>query len=142
MRDLLFVYGTLCDAEIFGAVTGRPFASFSVRPYRLAGFRAARSPSTPFPLLMSAGGASVSGLLIGRLDRTSLARLKYYEGSGYRLTRLRRLPEGRWVTAFVSVNRADALAADWRLADWQRLHKADFLPLLRRRLVLIGARKP
>lgn len=53
----LFLYGTLRDADVFRAATGRPLAAFAVRRFELPGYRAARLAAAPFPVLVPAPAA-------------------------------------------------------------------------------------
>lgn len=141
MGDQLFLYGTLRDGDVFGAVTGRPHGAFSPRRLRLAGFRAAQLAAAPFPALVPAPGTGADGLALAGLDAATLARLARYEGPGYRLARLRRLGADS-LLAFLPVGGLEILAEDWRIAEWAAAHKAELLAALRRSRPIRRARKP
>jgi len=142
MRHLLFVYGTLRDPDLFRLVVGRPLAVFRPRPFRLAGWRAAKPARAPFPVLTQAPQSHAAGLILAPMDAGSLARLIRYEGPGYALRPLKRLSSHDLLHAFLPLGAPEAHADDWRLEEWTALHKAETLSAIRRNPLLRAARKP
>jgi gamma-glutamylcyclotransferase (GGCT)/AIG2-like uncharacterized protein YtfP len=80
----LFVYGTLLDPALVTRLTGVPAM---LRPASIAGWRRVRLGDTPYPTLVRARGRVDGALLLA--DLRAFRRLHAYEGSRYRLTRLR-----------------------------------------------------
>jgi Gamma-glutamyl cyclotransferase, AIG2-like len=106
---VLFIFGTLLDPVTRGRVLGRPLRETDAIPALLAGCERVYARGHEYPVLVRAPEGIVDGLLIPRLTAREKARLRIYEGSGYRLARVRvraltemavrkQLPAGRPLT--------------------------------------------
>ena len=122
---MLFVYGTLQDADILGAVLGRAVDTTRLRPARAPGYRAVAYPGRVYPALVVSAPDHAPGLLLEDLSRDDLAMLDAFEGPEYRR-------QGLAVTFGEKLYQADAYlpvatissgAPAWSLADWTALHK-------------------
>src|SRR5690242_4645056 len=82
----LFVYGTLLHPRRLAAHSGEP--GLRPAPATLRGWRRVRFSGTPFPTLRRDPYASVSGAVI-EAGAAALHRIAAYEGSQYRLVRVR-----------------------------------------------------
>jgi len=142
MRELLFVYGTLRDPDLFRLVTGRPLSTFSPRPFALAGWRVAKLKSAPFPVLARVLEARAPGLVIGPLAPVSIERLKRYEGPEYVLAPLRYLGIGERLAIFLPCVPLEMTGDDWELEAWTAEHKPAALAAIRRNPWLRAGRKP
>lgn len=117
MTSRVFLYGTLCDPELFEIVSGAPFAA---RPARMDGAAVHWVAGENFPVLTNTGDASAEGVLI-EVDADARARLDYYElGFGYVVENRRVRVDGVETEAVVYVPEADwPPGAPWSLVDWQ-----------------------
>ncbi|MBE9605472.1 gamma-glutamylcyclotransferase [Acetobacteraceae bacterium H6797] len=111
----LFLYGTLLDPRVLARQSGDPRLARRLLPAKARGFRRVFLRGTPYPTLLAGKRkAAVKGALL-RPTPAALARLKAYEGPGYRLTPLT-------VTTKHGPRRARAwIAAPWRAdpaRDW------------------------
>lgn len=123
MNQALFLYGTLCDPQLFQIVGG---AALSGRSAVLEGHRSVWAKGESFPLIVEDAGATAEGLLVEVDDETKM-RLDFYElGFHYNL---------RPVTARVAHDQIPALVYfpdagiwetgnAWSLPDWQRIFGA------------------
>lgn len=85
---LLFLYGTLLNPKVLAACSGDERLARRMRPATLAGWRRVALRGTPYPTLVPDPGGRVGGAVV-RAGAATLARLKAYEGPGYRLTPVR-----------------------------------------------------
>lgn len=85
----LFVFGTLLDRKVRGRVLGHPLGPDGAVPARLRGFKRVFAARRRYPVLIRQPTASVPGLLLPKLGARDRARLRSYEGSEYRLKRIR-----------------------------------------------------
>jgi hypothetical protein len=106
---VLFVFGTLLDTVTRSRVLGRPLRDTDAIPALLAGCERVYARGHGYPVLVRDPEGIVDGLLIPRLTAREKARLRIYEGSQYRLVRVRvraltaaalkkQLPAGRPLT--------------------------------------------
>lgn len=122
MNHRLFLYGTLCDADLFGIVAGVPFEA---QPARLEGARVAWVAGENFPVLIE-GGGTADGVIV-EVDARARARMDFYElGFGYEIAERKVRTAERQVTALVYYPEAGRWpeGSPWSLADWQAEHGA------------------
>lgn len=122
---MLFVYGTLQDADVLGAVLGRAVDTAMLRRAWASGYRAVAYPGRVYPALVRADADAAPGLLLEDLSSLDLAVLDAFEGDEYRRESISVLAGGRPLIADAYLPVA-AIAADapaWSLADWTARHK-------------------
>lgn len=118
----VFVFGTLCDAELLKVVLGH---SPTARPARLLGARTVFAAGQDFPISIPADAGSASdGLLLEGLSEIDLARLDFYElGFGY-LRSTAEVTDAQGMTVQAQLYRPDGPALQpgeiWDLAQWQQ----------------------
>jgi nudix-type nucleoside diphosphatase (YffH/AdpP family) len=114
----VFLYGTLRDPGVLGAVLGRVPA---LVPARLKGFRVRRAAGADWPFLREDRAAQAEGLLARALTPRDLARLEFYEaGHGYDLAPVTALTADGPKPAQVFLPRdPPADGGDWTLGLWQ-----------------------
>lgn len=128
---LLFAYGTLLDPDVRTLVLGRPSPAAEAVPAVLRGYRRVRVAEEVYPTVLPDPAAIVHGALVPLLDAVERDRVQFFEGFELILRERevqcsRRGPVGALVcTATDTIRHTDE---DWSLEDWQRLHKADYLP--------------
>ena len=122
MTKPVFLYGTLCDPELFEIVSG---VTFKARPARLADASVHWVEGESFPILKNAPSATAEGLLVEPKE-DARERLDFYEiGFGYRVEDRLVTSDGQQVRAAVYIPEADwPLGAPWSLEDWQLRHGA------------------
>ncbi|WP_345892985.1 gamma-glutamylcyclotransferase family protein [Roseomonas acroporae] len=103
----VFLYGTLLDPAVLARRSGDPSLARRARPAVLHGWRRVILRGTPYPTLLPAPGAEVTGLLI-RPGAAAMARLRDYEGPSYRLVPVR-----------VATARGPRNALAWCAARWR-----------------------
>jgi nudix-type nucleoside diphosphatase (YffH/AdpP family) len=116
----IFLYGTLCDPELFRIVSGLPFAA---RPASLPGASVRWVAEENFPVLVESDGLAAG--VVAEVDDGARARLDFYElGFGYGVeTREVTTPGGReTATVYVPETGRWPVGDAWSLADWQALH--------------------
>ena len=122
---MLFVYGTLQEAHVQGAVLGRPVPVTALQRAIAPGYRTVTYPGRVYPALMASAAAAAPGLLLDDLSDLDIAVLDAFEGSEYRRA-------GIWVRVDGALQGADAYlpvlpvpaeAPAWSLADWIARHK-------------------
>ena len=86
---MLFVFGTLLDPVTRARVLGRPLRSSESVPALIEGCERVQARGRHYPVLIRDPGGAVDGLLLPKLSARERARLKVYEGSEYRLVRMR-----------------------------------------------------
>jgi hypothetical protein len=123
----LFVYGTLRDTDLLAAVLGRPLRAAAMHDARAPGFRAVHYPGRIYPALIRAPGAAAPGLLLTDLSAFERDLLDAYEGEEYRRAPIAAVladePELHEADAYIPAIAIENPGADWRLEDWQLLHK-------------------
>jgi gamma-glutamylcyclotransferase (GGCT)/AIG2-like uncharacterized protein YtfP len=122
---MLFVYGTLQDADILSAVLGRPTDTTSLRPATAPGFRAVAYPGRVYPALTAAATDSAPGLLLDALSETDIALLDAFEGEEYRRQTIAVKAGGALyeADAYLPVAVISSAAPAWSLPDWTAMHK-------------------
>jgi len=121
----LFVYGTLCDRDLFAAVTGRPLTEFRPIPARAPNTRTSLAADEAVPLLRR-GGATTRGLLLRRIDSEAWRRIRFYEDDTYRLRPVRLLIRrdiNMIAHAFWPKPATKCLFQSWSFRKWQRVSK-------------------
>ena len=132
----LFFFGTLLDADVRRVVFGRTDSLATGEPATLRGFCRVHVRGRSYPMLMRRPAGQVAGLLIRSVDRQALRRIIDYEGPEYHLTPVTVMPRsGTPTTAATFLCRPGIMACrrPWRLADWQKRHKAEFIRRARTR---------
>lgn len=79
-HHLLFVYGTLQDARVIRAITGREFNAVAAM---LSGYRRTRVKEADYPGITVDSTTEVGGLLLTDVDTISLKKLDAFEGEYY-----------------------------------------------------------
>ena len=122
---MLFIYGTLQDADVLGAVLDRMVDMAGLRRAQAPGYRAVPYPGRVYPALVKAAAAAAPGLLLDDLSDLDLAVLDAFEGDEYRRQAITVVADGMSLAADaylpVAPVRADAPA--WSLADWTARHQ-------------------
>lgn len=121
----LFVYGTLCDAELFEIVAGAPMSRFRPAPAYARGVRALLAVTESAPIIKRGGGVT-QGILLSRLTISAWRRICFYEEDDYRLGQIcARLHSGFFVTAgaFWPCRNTRASHRPWSHRAWERFHK-------------------
>lgn len=103
----LFVFGTLLDSRIRSRVLGRPERPREATPALLSGCERVWARGRRYPVLIRDPDSAVDGLLMTRLSARDRARLGVYEGTEYRLARVRVRALGTgskdvWARAFLA----------------------------------------
>lgn len=118
MTHRLFLYGTLCDPELFQIVAGHPLGA---TVGRLRDHKTVWADGESFPLIVAAAGEVAEGLLVEVSDDAK-ARLDFYElGFHYSLQDLPVETGDASIPALVYFPAPGAWAegAPWSLAAWQ-----------------------
>jgi gamma-glutamylcyclotransferase (GGCT)/AIG2-like uncharacterized protein YtfP len=123
---MLFVYGTLQDADILSAVLGRPTDMTSLRPATAPGYRAVAYPGRVYPALVAAAADNAPGLLLEDLTELDIAMLDAFEGEEYRRETINVLADGlpHRAYAYLPVASISPTEPAWSLADWTLVHKS------------------
>ena len=122
---MLFIYGTLQDADVLGAVLGRMVDMAGLRRAQAPGYRAVPYPGRVYPALVKTAADAAPGLLLDDLSALDLAVLDAFEGDEYRRESISVIADGLSLTAYAYLPVA-AIAADtpvWSLAGWAAAHK-------------------
>jgi gamma-glutamylcyclotransferase (GGCT)/AIG2-like uncharacterized protein YtfP len=122
---MLFVYGTLQDPDVLGAVLGRPVDISRLRQATAPGYRAVFYPGRVYPALVGAPDAAAAGLLIEDLSPLDLAVLDAFEGEEYRRDAIAVSLAGQQHQAgtYLPTMPIAATSPGWSLAAWTSLHK-------------------
>lgn len=125
MRDALFLFGSLRDADLFGLVAGRPMADWRVDPAVLVDHRTERAENEAYPVLVGAPGARAEGLLVRGLDAGIIDRISFYETTDYRLEPIEVLVDGVAVAArcYHATEILPSSGEWWCLDTWRRTGK-------------------
>lgn len=137
-----FFYGTLRDPLILRIVLGRRVPATSIAPAWMAGFALRAVRGETFPVAIPASDGQIEGIVVWRLGHRDLARLQWFEGSGYQLARgLARIsgaPTAQSVLWFQPRFRLKASPAPWRIDRWRRRHRRGFAIFALRRMRRVG----
>ncbi len=122
MTGPVFLYGTLCDPDLYQIVAGTPFEG---RAATLNDMTVYRSLDGSFPVLRREAGASLAGQIVAA-DGEARARLDFYElGFGYQLESCEVETDQGRTSASVYVPKIEWPSdGPWSFEDWQRQHAA------------------
>ena len=122
---MLFVYGTLRDPQLLGAVLGRAAGGLAARA---PGYAAVHYPGRIYPARGRRRGAAAEGLLLADLTAFEIDLLDAFEGKEYRRAIVPIMIGEELHEAFAYL---PAIAVtdqpDWSLEAWQAEHKAHVL---------------
>ncbi len=124
----LFIFGTLCDADLRDLVVGR---AVTPRPARLPDHRAMRVRGEVFPMTVPAPGAMLEGFVLD-LDEREMARVVHFEDEvefGLRDVEVR-AGDGVETAVMFSATLEPSNEA-WDLDVWRRGGKAFFIECAR-----------
>ena len=123
----LFVYGTLRDADLLGAVLGRLPGPGGCQAAAAPGFRAVHYPGRVYPALVRAPGSAAPGLLL--IDLTPFERdlLDAFEGAEYRREPVAVIVDAALfeADAYLPAIAVPKDAHEWSLSRWQLEHKPE-----------------
>ncbi len=139
---MLFVYGTLRDPELLGAVLGRRTSGLAATAPGLA---AVHYPGRLYPALVRRPGAAAAGLVLTDLTAFEIDLLDAFEGEEYRRGIVPVMIDEALHEAFAYLPATPVgNQPDWSLEHWQAEHKARVLAgekasahELRRKLIAI-----
>ena len=120
----LFVYGTLCDADVRELVFGG--RSSEALPAALRGYVAVKVISAKYPALRVQPIGCVRGLVLSGVDFATLTRISHYESDEYRVVQRQPvvLDLGPIDALLFLARRNVALSQRrWTLREWQYRHK-------------------
>lgn len=122
---MLFVYGTLRDPELLGAVLGRRARGLAAAA---PGFAVVHYPGRIYPALLRRPGAAAHGLVLTDLTPFEIELLDAFEGAEYRRSIVSVMIDEELHEAFAYlpvISAADQ--PDWSLEHWQAEHKQQVL---------------
>lgn len=122
---MLFVYGTLQDADVLAAVLGWVVELTSLHRAIAPGYRATAYPRRVYPGLVVSPGDAAPGHVIHDLLPLDLAALDAFEGDEYVRGTIEVLIDGQRAQAqtYLPTITMSALAPVWSLSDWTSRHK-------------------
>ena len=124
MSAPLFVYGTLRDPDLLGAVLGRPLRPGETMPAVAPGYRATFYPGRIYPALIRAPGGAAEGLLLIALSPFEFDLLDAFEGAEYRRAIVPVMLEEELHEAHAYLPAIPVSGDDpWLLEHWQAAHK-------------------
>ena len=117
MNDPVFLYGTLCDPELYQIVSGEPFEAV---PGELPDTTIHWVKDESFPIPIAASGTFASGMLVDPSPEAR-TRLDFYElGFDYIVERVRVQTASGLVEAAIYMPNVDwPIGAVWSLPEWQ-----------------------
>ncbi len=120
MTRPVFLYGTLCDPDLYEIVSG---TAFNAVPASLPDVAIHWVAGEAFPIPVQQSGSTAQGVLVTP-DDSARARLDFYElGFGYDVEERQVLTPDGPVTASVYVPEKEwSVGAAWSLSDWQNAH--------------------
>jgi hypothetical protein len=129
MAGPLFVYGTLCDADVRRHVLGAGAGGISPSPAIAPDHRVVAWPPRTYPAIAAAPGSAAPGLLLADLTTADLDRLDVFEGAEYIRRQIEIIVSGKTARADVywPALPLPPSAPTWNLDDWRLRHKAAFL---------------
>ena len=137
-----FFYGTLMDHDVIEIVLGRALAARRLQPARLDGYCAQIAIDEAVPVLRSAPGSSVLGVVIENLTVADAERICFFEESEYDSEPCEVVVDGVGVvTAYVHLNSQLRVneKQSWDFPRWQAEEKPLFLILARQWMRHVGA---
>jgi gamma-glutamylcyclotransferase (GGCT)/AIG2-like uncharacterized protein YtfP len=140
-QALLFVYGTLRDADVLVAVLGHPYEMAGAAAAQLPGHRVVFFPGRTYPALIAAAGNQAEGLVLAALTPSDMVLLDAFEGDEYRRTAVSVIVNGLVAEADVYFpGQPIGDTPDWSFASWVANHKANFLTAERENIIELRAR--
>ena len=137
----LFAFGTLMDEDVLAIVGDRPVGTFATEaacvPDRVR--RAVRDDH--YPVLVTAPGGRVDGLLIHDVDAIALERIAFFEGEEFALEPIRVTGERSGELEAMHFAHTDRKPIDevaWTLEGWQVNTKPDTLRRIHRYMSHFG----
>lgn len=123
---MLFVYGTLQDGDMLGALLGRPVAMAGLRRALAPGYRAVPYPGRVYPALAASPLEAAPGLLLEGLSERDMAVLDAFEGAEYIRRTITVHVDGTPLpaAAYLPAVPVPATAPAWSLTRWTDTHKA------------------
>jgi hypothetical protein len=136
----LFVFGTLRDPLVLSLVLGRGSGAVATRAAELPGHVTVTLPGETYPVLQACPDARVCGLLLEGLQAGDMSRIEFFEGEEYAFEVATVHAAAGPVTAQLCAERSarPGERRPWRLEQWQRDHRAGFLPAARDYMALFG----
>ena len=120
----LFVYGTLCDADVRTLVLGG--LDGVVTPASLRGYTTVRVIGAKYPALRLRAAGCALGLILSGIDFYTLTRISHYESGEYHIVHRQPIVPGHGpvdVSLFLSRRGVALSQRRWTLQEWQRRHK-------------------
>jgi gamma-glutamylcyclotransferase (GGCT)/AIG2-like uncharacterized protein YtfP len=139
-HTLLFVFGTLLDAEVLRIVLGRDLPSSCRRCATLAEHSRLQLHDETYPVLVPMNGASVVGVVL-TLSAADMARVRFFEAGEYELQAAQvHDSNGHMLDVFLCAESGTRPGPryPWTLSQWQREHKRTFLEQAKRYMALYG----
>jgi hypothetical protein len=140
-----FFFGTLMDCDVLAAVLDRPVAGDELHRAWLHGYRRVRAATACYPILVSAPGLVVGGVLFHPRGTRDDVRIRHFEDGEYvERWLIAQLPGGRRQPArvFFSLEVLGCSDHPWTLAAWTRHHKPTFLDRCREWMLDCPASEP
>ncbi len=140
-----FFYGTLRDPTLFEIVVDAPRARFDIEEAWLGDHRCVLVAEETYPCVTHAPGSEVVGIVVGGLEPTHRARLRFFEGDEYVPHTLAvRMASGAIREAAVQVAGPTIVLTTrpWAFSTWQVRDRADTLTQARAWMALFGRYEP
>jgi len=139
--ERFFFFGTLMDLDVLEIVLGRKLRAQRLHPARLEGFHAYMAHDEDVPVLVSASGSSVGGVVIDELSADDQTRIAFFEDSEYSYE-VRPVIVNDVVSVQAKVHVQSCLIAnqerDWHYVSWRQSEKPLFLILARQWMRHLG----
>jgi len=121
-----FFFGLLSDPELLDLVVGRAVPGHPFPAARLKEHRLVRMQRETFPMLVSAPGQVVPGVIVDGLNDTDLARINFFESVEYEPRPLTVELAGAPIEALAFGTNARAVPGQesWTFEDWRVRFKA------------------
>ena len=122
---MLFVYGTLRDPDVLGAVLGRPATGLNAAA---PGYAVVNYPGRVYPALLRRPGSAAPGLVLTHISSFEIDLLDAFEGDEYRREIIAVMIDEDLHEAFAYLPAVAVTGqSEWTLAAWQREHKTRVL---------------
>ncbi|MEM7283345.1 MAG: gamma-glutamylcyclotransferase family protein, partial [Pseudomonadota bacterium] len=132
MHKTLFAYGTLLDADVRRVVLGSSMSQVSVVKASFLEHACLKLPDETYPILTEKPGEFVRGAVLHGLDDDLWKRVEFFESDEYELQRIAVTTdngvEETW--CYGAGNIMEGASETWSLANWQSLHKPQFLDMI------------
>ena len=121
-----FFFGLLSDREMLDLVAGRTVPGHPFPAARLPGHRLVRMRNETFPMLVSASGSHVTGVVVEGLGEADLDRIMFFESVEYepKAVVVETAGGALEALAFATTARAVPDHEPWTFEDWARRFKA------------------